>query len=74
MRLPADEIGHPGCDRLLDDEIVGEARDRPADENQQRHSQKLAAVILIAEFRSVIDAARCAVEVQSAISGKRLQE
>jgi hypothetical protein len=31
-------------------------------------------VILIAEFRSVIDAARCAVEVQSAISGKRLQE
>jgi hypothetical protein len=46
MRLPADEIGHSGRDRLLDDEVVGEARQRTADQDQQRHRQELAAVIV----------------------------
>ncbi len=44
MRLPADEIGHPRRDRLLDYEVMGEARQRTPDENQERHGQKLAAV------------------------------
>ena len=44
MRLPADEIGHPRRDRLLHDEVVGEARQRTPDENQQRHGQKFAAM------------------------------
>ena len=42
MRLPADEIGHARRDRLLDDEVMGEARQRTADEDQERHGQKLA--------------------------------
>ena len=46
MRLPADEIGHSRRDRLLDDEVVGEARHRTADEDQQRHRQELAAVVV----------------------------
>ena len=44
MRLPADEIGHSRCDRLLDDQVVDKARHRTADEDQQRHRQELAAV------------------------------
>src|ERR1700679_1660925 len=44
MRLPADEIGHPRRDRLLHDEVMGEARQRTPDENQARHRQKLTAM------------------------------
>ena len=46
MRLPADEIGHSRRDRLLDDEVVSEARHRTADQDQQRHRQELAAVVV----------------------------
>ena len=49
--LPADEIGQSRGNRLLDDEIVREARHRPADEDQERHRQKLTAVILQDGFR-----------------------
>ena len=44
MRLPADEIRHSRRDRLLDDEVMGEARQRAADEDQERHRQELAAI------------------------------
>ena len=46
VRLPADEIGHPRRDRLLDDEVMGEARERTADQDQERHGEKRAAVSL----------------------------
>jgi hypothetical protein len=52
VRLPADEIGHPRRNRLLDDEVAGETRQRTADEDQERHRQKLAAVSLKDAFRA----------------------
>ena len=44
--LPADEIGHARRDRLLDHQIVGEARQRTADKDQERNGQKLPAMSL----------------------------
>ncbi len=44
VRLPADEVGEARRDRLLGQEIVREARQRPDDQHQRRHAEKLEAM------------------------------
>ena len=45
MRLPADHVGRARHDRLLHREVVDERGERPSDEHQEAHADKLATVV-----------------------------
>ena len=40
MALPADQAGDAGNDGVVADEAVGEQRERPADDDEQRHADE----------------------------------
>ena len=46
VRLPTDEIGHAGRDRLLDEQVVRELRQRPQHEDHKTHEQKQPPIVL----------------------------